>query len=685
MTETAILVLSFLSLIIISVFSFVVAKKIKFPYTLFLVLVGTALAFLSKIEIFSFLAEFKLTPELLFYVFLPTLLFEAGYNIKINKLLKSFRSIFSLAILGLLISTLVIGFGLTGILALFGIEIPLIVALLFGAIISATDPVAVIALFKEYSAPKRLSLIFEGESLFNDGTAVAMFLVLLGVIQFNDGILSAGSALSGLGIFVSMIILGIVFGIISGLLFSKALEYAKNEHLQITLALMVAHITFLLSEIALEHYQIYISGIIATVVASIVVGNYGRYKLTPRVEKYTDHFWEYFSFIVNSIVFILLGFLLTGIDFSNSAIYLPMATAILIAMVARAVGVYLSLYWLKFQKQEKEIPNSWKILLSWGSLRGALAIIMVLMIPDNLTMSGWNYPLSIKEFIMVVVVASIYFTLFVKGLSIGRVMKKLNISKIGNYDQMEYLEGKAYLYFNLLEKLKAELANDNLELIDYQNKESEILKKIKKAKKEFLEYAGKNPLFLKRSLAQYIIGLEKNILNEIYSNKEITEKGYKKYLNKLELKEENLEDFKIVDSLENISNNHLIDNFLKKIDEIIFHKDYLSAFDKYLYYRALEITSKKVIEVLHKISGPGGIFEKNKDLEKYLIKYENFKIQSKNKRKELLKNKPELKDKCQNFNNNQILNLENEILAEMKKNNLIGEKVSTTLKKDFLI
>lgn len=245
--------LSFLTLILVAVFSFIFAKKIQFPYTLFLVLVGTALAFVAKIPTMEFLGAFELSPDLLFYIFLPTLLFEAGYNIKISRFAESWKSVSLLAIFGLLISTLVIGFSLTFILSLFSIEIPLIVSLLFGAIISATDPVAVISLFKEYSAPKRLTLIFEGESLFNDGTAVAMFVVLLGVIVENDGVLNSGSVISGTGVFVSMLVLGIVLGIFFGALFSKLLGYAKNENLQITLSLLVAHFTFIVSEIINEH------------------------------------------------------------------------------------------------------------------------------------------------------------------------------------------------------------------------------------------------------------------------------------------------------------------------------------------------------------------------------------------------------------------------------------------------
>lgn len=685
MEHTALLMLSFLSLITISVFSFVIAKKIKFPYTLFLVLVGTFLAFLSKIEWLSFLGEFKLTPDLLFYIFLPTLLFEAGYNIKINKLLESIRAIFSLAVIGLLISTLIIGFGLTGTLSLFGVQIPLIVSLLFGAIISATDPVAVISLFKEYSAPKRLTLIFEGESLFNDGTAVAMFFVLLGVIQLNDGVFTSESILSGVGIFISMIILGFIFGGIIGMIFSKLLEYTKNENLQITLSLVVAHLTFLLSEIITEHYHIYISGIIATVAASIIVGNYGRYKMTPKVEEYIDNFWEYFAFIANSIVFILLGFLLTKIDFGNKNIYLPMVVAILTAIIARGVSVYISMFLLKFQKKEKEVPMKWQHLLSWGSLRGALAITMVLMIPDDLDFSGWNYALSIKEFIMVVVVASIYFTLFVKGLTIGVLIKKLKISKVGTYEKMEYLEGKAFLYFNFKRALKIQYEEGDMGRKEYEDKLSKVLINLKKSKEDLKKYSQEHKGFLKRSLTTYAIGIEKKVLGDIYSSNEITEKGYKKLLNKLETQENSLSDFNSdVASFETIIHNHLIDNVFRKIEKWIFRKEYFSKYDKYLYYKALKITSEKVVGGLEKITGKNGIFDKGEEV-KYLIdKYNKFNQKSKLKKEKLLRDNPDLNEDGREFVGNKIIALEKDVLNDIQKHGLITEKVKILLENELI-
>jgi len=153
--------LSFFALLVISSFVYLLSRKIKLPYTVLLFITGLVLVFISKLEFFSWITYFKLTPELLFFVFLPILVFESAYNINYKELLKNSKTIFALSVVGLLISTFLIWLGLYFLFDLIGLHIPFGVSLLFGALISATDPVAVLALFKSVGAPRRLSLIFE--------------------------------------------------------------------------------------------------------------------------------------------------------------------------------------------------------------------------------------------------------------------------------------------------------------------------------------------------------------------------------------------------------------------------------------------------------------------------------------------------------------------------------------------
>jgi CPA1 family monovalent cation:H+ antiporter len=311
-------ILSLFTLMLISIGVFFLSQRMKIPYTVLLVVVGSLLVPLSHIEIFSFIDSFQLTPELLFFVFLPILIFESAYNMNIRKMAESAWSISLLAVVSLILSAFFVALGMFYGLKLIGFDIPFVVALLFGALISATDPVAVLALFKEYGAPRRLALIFEGESLFNDGTSLALFLIILEVLVHGFG--GAISVMEGVFMFTTMIVGGIGLGLVMGAIFAKLIERVKdNENIEITLTMLVAHFTFILAEILSEHlvifgYEIKFSSIIATVVASMLIGNYGRYKISSRVEEYMEKFWGYFAFIANSLVFILMGLLFANLN-----------------------------------------------------------------------------------------------------------------------------------------------------------------------------------------------------------------------------------------------------------------------------------------------------------------------------------------------------------------------------------
>ncbi|MFA5924883.1 MAG: cation:proton antiporter [Methylococcaceae bacterium] len=325
--------LSLFSLMLISLAVFILAKKLRMPYTVLLVVCGSILVPISKIDVFSFITSFQLTPELLFFVFLPILIFESAYNMSVRSITENIYSIGLLAVVGLIVSTLFVGVAGYYVFKLAGFEVPMLALLLFGAIISSTDPVAVLALFKEYGAPRRLTLIFEGESLFNDATGFAAFLVILDLLQ--HGYNGADSAITALISFFTM-------------LFAEVI----SEHLII------------------YGHEIRLSSIIATLTASMVIGNYGRYKMSPSVEEYMEKFWSYFGFLANSLVFILMGLLFVNLSIRLDVAKWYILLAIAVVVVGRAVSVYPLLWLLNKTGKEEPIPASWMSLLSWGSLRG---------------------------------------------------------------------------------------------------------------------------------------------------------------------------------------------------------------------------------------------------------------------------------------------------------------------------
>jgi len=319
--------LSIFTLMLIALGVNLLAAKIRLPYTVLLVIVGSLLVPLSQIETLSFISSFQLTPESLFFVFLPILIFESAYNMKFRDVKENKYSMGILAVLGLLISIVFIGFVGHWALHFMGRDVPLLVTLLFGAIISSTDPVAVLSLFKEYGAPHRLTLIFEGESLFNDATSFALFLVFLDI--FVHGYTGFPTILEGLFSFTTMLLGGIVFGLLMGFMFSKLIQLVKgNEHLEITLTLLVAHFTFILTELISEHliilgHEIHLSSIISTLISSMVMGNYGRFKMSHGVEEYMEKFWSYFAFVSNSLVFILMGLMFANLSIELKIAILP--------------------------------------------------------------------------------------------------------------------------------------------------------------------------------------------------------------------------------------------------------------------------------------------------------------------------------------------------------------------------
>ena len=166
-----------------------------------------------------------------------------------------------------------------------------------------------------------------------------------------------------------MIIIGMIFGGLSGMLFSKAIERIKNiEFLEIMLTLILAHTTFILSEV-INHFIMPVSGVIATTIAAMVIGNYGRYKISPKVEEAMEKFWGFFAFVSNSLVFLLIGVMIVSLHIQWNFVIVPVLLSIVVVVIARAISIYGIVGSLNMLKWEENVPLSWQHMLSWGSLR----------------------------------------------------------------------------------------------------------------------------------------------------------------------------------------------------------------------------------------------------------------------------------------------------------------------------
>lgn len=683
--------LSIFTLMLISLGINVLSQKTRLPYTVLLVVAGSLLVPLSEFEVLSFVTSFQLTPELLFFVFLPILIFESAYHINVRNIKDNKLAIGMLAVVGLLISTFFIGFVGNWIFQLLGFDIPFLVTLLFGAIISATDPVAVLALFKECGAPHRLTLIFEGESLFNDGTAFAMFLVFLEIMA--HGYHGYPTLLQGVSEFSIMILGGIIFGLAMGFLFSKMIEWVKGHaHLEMTLTLLVAHLTFLLAEMLSESWTvagqpIHLSSIIATLFSSLVLGNYGRYKMSYDVEQYMEKFWEYFAFLANSLVFILMGLLFTSLFVSLNIPIFPILAIILVVVLARAASIYLAIGIGNLTRWEEHIPMSWQHLLSWGSLRGSLAVIMALLIPDDMTLPGWSYDFTIKEFIIAITIGSIYFSLLIKAPTIKKLVCWLQIDHLLPHEELSYYKSKALIYHEIMDRIEDLLRHHQISKRQYDAFKAEYQRLHDEVCKLCREKSVDSSHVVENVLRIYTLGLQKSELKKMFRRDEITEGVYLRNLKILEIQAEKVEK----DKPKIKSINAYLVTWVEILKQL-WHRLLSLPFNRqekqelYLYYRTQNKLIGKVLRDLHYLQNSplSEIFDSQEALQSVISIYKALKEKAMQEmEKELQANKGLLEELNEQSALALFRSAQDEKLHELLENEIISDKLYYLLRQEL--
>lgn len=380
----------------------VIAIRSRIPYAVALVLGGLALGSLRLPILQSIYQVHRpdwLTPDVILIFFLPALLFEGSLKINLRQLRENLVPLVVLATLGVLAAMLV-----TGYLVFWLVGLPLLVALLFGAIISATDPIAVISIAKDMAVPKRLTLLLEGESLFNDGTAVVLFQILLA-----GAVTGTFSLASGAIHFVMSVMGGVVIGFVLGYIASKVTARIDDPQIEITLTTIVAYSSYLVA----HHFQA--SGVIATVTAGLIVGNLGTQGMSPRTRVALWSFWGYASFVINSILFLLVGLEVRVADLLHD--WRAVGLAVGAVLLARAVSVYgftalMNLF-------SRKISFQWQHVLIWGGLHGALSLALALSLgPD---FAG-------RERILTLTFGVVAFSMIAQGLTIKPLIRVLGIS-----------------------------------------------------------------------------------------------------------------------------------------------------------------------------------------------------------------------------------------------------------------
>lgn len=352
----------------------IIAQRWRLPYTVALVVAGLGLGMLH-LE-----SGLHLSKELVFAVFLPALLFEAAFHLDINHFQRNAGPILVLAIVGVIISLLICG-GLTylGLHHVIGVSgFGILSALLFGALISATDPVSVIAIFKDLGVPHRLNLVVEGESLFNDGTAVVMFSLLLAAVTGYDAhgtVVNDIGALWVAGEFLKEVVGGLGVGLVTGLMLSYLTARIEDHLIEIMLTTILAYGTYLLAE------HLHVSGVIGVVAAGMMSGNYGsRVGMSPSTKIAVVTFWEYAAFVVNSMIFLLIGMEVKVAQLISYAGHIIVAWLALLA--ARAIAINLLFPFIN--RFFHRLPWRWSPVMVWGGLRGSLSMALALSLSRDM-------------------------------------------------------------------------------------------------------------------------------------------------------------------------------------------------------------------------------------------------------------------------------------------------------------
>ena len=390
----------------------IIFRRINFPYTIGLVLVGLVLALIcTAIGINT--TEIQLTPDIIMYVLLPVLIFESAVHIDTRMMIKTLGPTMILAAPGLVISTFAVGFILH-----WAVGLELGPAMLFGALISATDPVAVIGLFKELGAPKRLTMLVDGESLFNDATAIVMFNIVKGIV-FSGAALNFATLLNGAASFCFVFFAGLLVGATVGLLMIMVIRLTGNDPLMtVALTTIVAYTSFIVADRAFE-----VSGVMSAVGAGIVISYYGSTRFIPEVKTQMNQFWEFASFVANSFIFLMLGFtqLFMVKEMGHYTRLLQhIGWAVLAIQIARAIIIFGICPFLGKIRKADAVSWRYQLVMFWGGLRGAVPMALVLSLPADF---------AYRDEMIAVTLGVVLFTLVVQGTTVRCLMHRLKLDQ----------------------------------------------------------------------------------------------------------------------------------------------------------------------------------------------------------------------------------------------------------------
>lgn len=432
-------------------------KKIPVPFTALLLIIGIILGILTRTGAFEswggldvgFIAESfnnaaNIDPHMLLFVFLPILIFEAAFAMDLHTFKKSAANSVILAVPGIVVALGLTAAMVYGIDAM-GIGLPgwanWSLALMFGSVISATDPVAVVALLKELGASKKLGTLIEGESLLNDGTAIVIFMVffaaITGQVSDTNGFVQFGIVSFG----------GLAVGLIIGWIMLKWIKKVFNDAMvEITAVVAAAYITFYIA----EHF-LHVSGVLALVALGLMIGGVGRSSISPQVEHFMHEFWELAGFIANCIIFLIVGLVIAERTEFSANDFIVLAIVYVGIHIVRAIVI--AIHYPFMRKAGYGLPVKDAIVVWYGALRGAigLALALIVMGVDENTMAGTmditpELARTIKNQFLFLIAGTVTLTLLVNATTIKALINYLGL--------LDVAPAKAVMVYNANVQLK---------------------------------------------------------------------------------------------------------------------------------------------------------------------------------------------------------------------------------------
>ena len=424
---------SFVAILVIACGMALLAKRLKVPYTVLLVVAGLAVSLLldGAPGLREHLEKIKLKPELLLQVFLPILLFEAAFHVDLKSFLNNRRAILFLAIPGVIIGMVLTTAVFVPVAKLIRGDMMWQVGLVTAAMLAATDPISVVALFKEFTVAKRLGIIVEGESLINDGIAVVLFGVVVKItadslglhIPTLDGQGGNVQALQVLGNFLSEVFLGTAVGVAVGLAMSYLTSKVNDHLIEVALTAIAAYGSNVMA------MQLHASGVIAVVVCGMMVGNVGaKHGMSPTTREAVFSFWEFAAFMANSFVFILIGL---EIRLSELWADAGLIVAFFVIMILVRSVIVFGVHNL-VRREDLRLKKPWLPVITWSGVRGSLSMVMAMML-----VASESEGETTRKLILNLVFGVVLLSILLQGTTIEWLMKRVGLI-VETHEEIEY-------------------------------------------------------------------------------------------------------------------------------------------------------------------------------------------------------------------------------------------------------